>query len=98
MRSLIDSQQSESGKAPERRLTASDVYNSIRRSNSSLKRRSKKLLEDSIDRVLLVLREDEAESDSVEGDYTGLEEAETPLAKVCDFSVRGRSRQRGSGI
>lgn len=48
------------------------VYEKIKRSNSSLNRKSKKLLEDSIERVLEVLKE-EASSDydvgSVEGDY-----------------------------
>jgi ribosome biogenesis ATPase len=46
-----------------------------------LKRRSKKLLEDSIDRVLLVLREEQDDSESMDGDFEGLEEP-GPVLKV----------------
>ncbi|KAF1964114.1 AAA-domain-containing protein [Bimuria novae-zelandiae CBS 107.79] len=48
------------------------IYDHIKNSNSSLKRRSKKQLEDSIERVLLVIQEDESgedEMDEVEGDF-----------------------------
>lgn len=45
------------------RLSFAVVYDEIRRSNSSLNRRPKKLLEDSIERVLETLQQDE-ESDS----------------------------------
>ncbi|KAB8290675.1 hypothetical protein EYC80_008316 [Monilinia laxa] len=69
--------QAQSQKGP-KRLTISIVYDHIKSSNSSLKRRSKKLLEDSIDRVLLVLKEEQDESDSVDGDFEGLEEAVPP--------------------
>ena len=79
MRKLADEQaQFENGG---KRLTVSVVYESIKRSNSSLKRRSKKLLEDSIDRVLLVMREEQDDSDSIDGDFDGLEEA-GPQLKV----------------
>ncbi|KAI9643924.1 Ribosome biogenesis ATPase rix7 [Ciborinia camelliae] len=77
VRKLAD-EQAQSQKGP-KRLTISIVYDSIKNSNSSLKRRSKKLLEDSIDRVLLVLKEEQDESDSVDGDFEGLEEAAPPL-------------------
>jgi ribosome biogenesis ATPase len=40
------------------------IYDEIKRSNSSLNRKPKKLLEDSIERVLNVIKQDEAESDS----------------------------------
>ncbi|KAA8564984.1 hypothetical protein EYC84_010753 [Monilinia fructicola] len=69
--------QAQSQKGP-KRLTISIVYDHIKSSNSSLKRRSKKLLEDSIDRVLLVLKEEQDESDSIDGDFEGLEEAVPP--------------------
>jgi ribosome biogenesis ATPase len=46
-----------------------------------LKRRSKKLLEDSIERVLLVLKEEQDDSDSLEGDFDGIEES-PPVLKV----------------
>ncbi|KAJ8062342.1 hypothetical protein OCU04_008888 [Sclerotinia nivalis] len=77
VRKLAD-EQAQSQKGP-KRLTISIVYDSIKNSNSSLKRRSKKLLEDSIDRVLLVLREEQDDSDSVDGDFEGLEEAAPQL-------------------
>ena len=64
-----------------KRLTISSVYDSIKHSNSSLKRRSKKLLEDSIDRVLLVLREEQDDSESLDGDFEGLEDP-VPQLKV----------------
>jgi ribosome biogenesis ATPase len=65
-----------------KRLTIAIVYDHIKRSNSSLKRRSKKLLEDSIDRVLRVLKEEQEEdSESFEGDFDGIEDAE-PRVKV----------------
>ena len=68
-----------------KRLTVSAVYDSIKHSNSSLKRRSKKLLEDSIDRVLITLKEQENDSDSLDGDFEGLEEDSTSgqKQKVC---------------
>ncbi|RAL64076.1 hypothetical protein DID88_003264 [Monilinia fructigena] len=69
--------QAQSQKGP-KRLTISIVYDHIKNSNSSLKRRSKKLLEDSIDRVLLVLKEEQDESDSIDGDFEGLEEVVPP--------------------
>lgn len=64
-----------------KRLTVSAVYDSIKHSNSSLKRRSKKLLEDSIERVLLVLREEQDDDESVDGDFDGIEDV-VPVQKV----------------
>lgn len=77
--------QAQSQKGP-KRLTISIVYDHIKSSNSSLKRRSKKLLEDSIDRVLLVLKEEQDESDSIDGDFEGLEEA-VPPPKVYKLAI-----------
>lgn len=61
------------------RLSVSLVYDKIKRSNSSLNRKSKKLLEDSIERVLGVLKEEVSSDDDVgstEGDFAdiGMEE------------------------
>ncbi|OCL08509.1 AAA-domain-containing protein [Glonium stellatum] len=61
------------------------VYDWIKNSNSSLKRKPKKLLEDSIERVLTVLQEDasdEEELGSIEGDFGSGEEQQ----KVPDSS------------
>ena len=64
-----------------KRLTIPFVYDGIKNSNSSLKRRKKRELEDSIDRVLLVLKEEQDDSDSLGGDFDGINE-EPPQLKV----------------
>ncbi len=53
------------------------IYDSIKRSNSSLNRKPKRILEDSIERVVEVIKTDvlgEDENDLVDGDFAGLEE------------------------
>lgn len=70
------------------RLTTPVIYARIRGSNSSLNRKPKKLLEDSLDRVLEVVKSDlfgYEEEDSVEGDFEGLEE---PPAVVCRIHAK----------
>lgn len=65
------------------RLSVPSIYDSIRRSNSSLNRKPKRLLEDSIERVLEVVKTDvlgEDEEDSIEGDFDGLEEKPVPVS------------------
>ena len=55
------------------------VYERIKRSNSSLNRKSKKLLEDSIEHVLEVLKEEADSTDdlgSIDGEFDGIEIAE----------------------
>jgi len=91
VRKLDDQRAEEGGK----RLTISLVYESIKRSNSSLKRRSKKLLEDSIDRVLRVLDEERDDSDSVEGDFEGLEEQEVKVVKEHNIVNRSITKAWG---
>lgn len=76
------------------RLTPPVVYDRIKRSNSSLNRRGKKLLEDSIERVLEVVKTDvlgDDESDSIEGNFEGLEENSTipvgfPIPRVLAWN------------
>ena len=77
MRKLVDEQLDEGSDV---RLTTSTVYERIKRSNSSLNRKGKKLLEDSIERVLEVVKADMQgnEEESIEGDFEGLEE-KTPV-------------------
>jgi ribosome biogenesis ATPase len=60
---------------PSARLSVPTVYDKIKRSNSSLNRKSKRLLEDSIERVLSVMREEESSSDlgSIDGEFDGVE-------------------------
>ncbi|CAG8971892.1 hypothetical protein HYALB_00007807 [Hymenoscyphus albidus] len=93
VRKLADEQvQLENGA---KRLTISIVYDSIKNSNSSLKRRSKKLLEDCIDRVLRAIKEEEQEEDdegSLEGNFEGFEEVAEMRLK--DHNVMNKSIRR----
>lgn len=66
------------------RLSVPMVFDKIKRSNSSLNRKSKKLLEDSIERVLGVLKEEASSDDevgSIEGEFAdiGMEEEKVGL-------------------
>ncbi|KAH0565823.1 hypothetical protein GP486_000771 [Trichoglossum hirsutum] len=58
------------------RLTVSTVYDRVKRSNSSLNRKSKRHLEDSIERVISVIKEEDADNGTrlVNGDFSGLED------------------------
>lgn len=60
------------------KLRTSTIQEYIQKGNSSLKRRPKKQLEDSIERVIDVIREDESEVDDeiadIEGDFGEMEE------------------------
>jgi ribosome biogenesis ATPase len=66
---------------PEFRLTVTVIYDSIKRSNSSLNRKPKRILEDSIERVVEVLKADvlEDETESIDGDFGGIEEQPAPV-------------------
>ena len=61
MRKLIDEQLLYQGRATP--ISVSTVYNGIKRSNSSLNRKSKRLLEDSIERVIAVINEQDPDAD-----------------------------------
>ena len=66
------------------------VYDKIQRSNSSLNRKTKRSLEDSIERVLEVLKEEAASDDevgSINGNFDGIESFETS-AQVNLFSLK----------
>ena len=81
MRKIID----DNAENAQFRLSVSSIYDTIKRSNSSLNRKPKRILEDSIERVVEVLKADvlgEDENDSIDGDFEGLEE---PPAPVCDM-------------
>ncbi|PKY00913.1 AAA-domain-containing protein, partial [Aspergillus campestris IBT 28561] len=58
------------------RLSVPVILDAIKRSNSSLNRKPKKMLEDSIERVVDVMKADmgDDENDSVNGDFEGLED------------------------
>ncbi|KAJ4301391.1 Ribosome biogenesis ATPase rix7 [Kalmusia sp. IMI 367209] len=70
------------------KLKPQNIYDYIKNSNSSLKRRPKKQLEDSIDRVLLVIQEDESgedEMEEIEGDFANGEDSRKDESKSLDF-------------
>ncbi|KAJ5698430.1 AAA domain-containing protein [Penicillium macrosclerotiorum] len=73
------------------RLTTPTIYEKIKKSNSSLNRKPKKLLEDSLERVLEVVRNDlfGDEEDSVEGDFEGLEEPPATEPNGVNQSIVG---------
>ncbi|KAI1471833.1 AAA-domain-containing protein [Daldinia caldariorum] len=70
------------------KFTVSGVYDSIKRSNSSLSRQKKRPLEDSIERVLRLRKEERKEEDEEET----LEEApaESPKTKERDYFVMNK--------
>lgn len=77
MRKIVDDQIEKD----QLRLTVPAIYDSIKRSNSSLNRRPKRVLEDSLERVVELVKVDvfgDDEEDSVEGDFEGLEEQQPP--------------------
>lgn len=57
------------------RITFPVLYDEIKRSNSSLNRKPKKLLEDSIERVIAIIHQDAAESDTDEMEIETIPEA-----------------------
>ncbi|KAL5406922.1 hypothetical protein PMIN03_007473 [Paraphaeosphaeria minitans] len=64
------------------------IYEHIKNSNSSLRRRPKKQLEDSIDRALLAIQEDESgddEMDEIEGDFGAGDVEPKEESKSIDF-------------
>ncbi|MCJ1390435.1 hypothetical protein MMC18_003294 [Xylographa bjoerkii] len=74
------------------RLSVTSVYENIKRSNSSLNRKSKKLLEDSIDRVLSVLKEEDVSSEdlgSIDGEFDGIDITEPKATNGLNRSIVG---------
>ena len=74
------------------RLTVPSVYDKIKRSNSSLNRKSKKLLEESIERVIDVLMEDQDGSDdlqSIDGEFDGIELSPSGTSDAMNRSLVG---------
>ncbi|KAL4785107.1 P-loop containing nucleoside triphosphate hydrolase protein [Aspergillus varians] len=74
------------------RLSVTVIYDSIKRSNSSLNRKPKRILEDSIERVVEVIKTDvleEDENDTVDGDFAGLEEQPVQVSNIMNKSLVG---------
>ena len=72
----LANEQAQYGDTRKQKLTVSIVLDTIKKSNSSLKRKSQSLLKDSIERVLDVLKQDAEEKSSdemgsMEGDFDG---------------------------
>jgi hypothetical protein len=78
VRKIID-EQPETGRI---RLSVPAIFEVIKKSNSSLNRKPKRQIEDSLERVLEIVKADlgDDDEDSMEGDFEGLEE---PPAAVC---------------
>ncbi|KAL2135240.1 hypothetical protein VTI74DRAFT_9332 [Chaetomium olivicolor] len=76
----LEEDEQEGGRKP--RLTVGSVYDTIRRSNSSLARQKKRVLEDSIERVLAV-RKDHAKADEQEDSDDLLEAQEQERARAA---------------
>ncbi|KAJ5909098.1 hypothetical protein N7495_001780 [Penicillium taxi] len=87
VRKIIDDQP-ETGRI---RLSVPAIYDQLKKSNSSLNRKPKKLLEDSLERVLEVVKSDlgEDEEDSVDGDFEGLEEPPATEPNGVNQSIVG---------
>ncbi|KAI1376099.1 AAA-domain-containing protein [Hypoxylon crocopeplum] len=83
-----DDQPSDKSRSKQPKFTVSGVYDSIKRSNSSLARQKKRPLEDSIERVLRLRKEERKEEDEEEA----LEEAplESPKSKDRDYFVMNK--------
>ncbi|MCJ1232585.1 hypothetical protein MMC14_000538 [Varicellaria rhodocarpa] len=74
------------------RLSVPSVYEKIKRSNSSLSRRSKKLLEDSIERVLEVFKEEDSSNDEIgsfEGELDDTGEKDSRTSNGINKSIVG---------
>ena len=91
VRKLVDDVEQYNGEnAP--KLTVTLVYEKIKRSNSSLNRKSKKLLEDSIERVLESIEEETRSSDgmgSIDGEFDGIEISEPRATNDMNKSLVG---------
>jgi len=75
---------------PGSRLSFAAVYDEIKRSNSSLSRKNKKLLEDSIERVLETLEQDaeqDSASDYIHGDFDGMESGSSKRKTTASNSL-----------
>lgn len=86
---LADDNEQIHGESP--RLSVPVVYERIKRSNSSLNRKSKRLLEDSIERVIeFIKREGSEDSDdlgSIDGEFDGVEISHKDTSNAINQSI-----------
>ena len=83
VRKIVDEESQYAGKTSS--LTVSVVHDRIKRSNSSLNRKSKKLLIDSVERVLAVSKDAESEDNDMDlegGELPGLEQDSESAVQV----------------
>ncbi|KAI9376842.1 P-loop containing nucleoside triphosphate hydrolase protein [Aspergillus egyptiacus] len=82
------------------RLSVTTIYDSIKRSNSSLNRKPKRILEDSIERVVEVIKGDigEDESESIDGDFAGIEEQPVQDSNSMNRSLVGAWNTKPANI
>lgn len=95
VRKIIDERSQYGDHETPQRLTFSIVYDQIKLSNSSLNRKPKKVLEDSIERVLDTIQQDAESSDS---DDILVEEQSTPkpASSALNKSIVGRWARPGT--
>ncbi len=74
------------------RLSFASVYDEIKRSNSSLNRKNKKLLEDSIERVIETIEQEHAEDSTSESVDEHIEHADRELASSAKLPSNGLNR------
>ncbi|EHY55533.1 Ribosome biogenesis ATPase rix7 [Exophiala dermatitidis] len=82
------------------RLTFANVYDTIKGSNSSLNRKPKKLLEDSIERVLETIQQDagaDSEEDDPERSFEEPPQQPKPSSNGLNKSIVGAWARSGSG-
>ncbi|KAI9734827.1 MAG: hypothetical protein M1834_001905 [Cirrosporium novae-zelandiae] len=89
IRKLVDEQ--DDLKDPNVRLTVAVAYDWIKQSNSRLGRVRKNQLEDSIERVIAVIKEDSKDNDdsgSIDGDFEGIEDQHIPDLNSMNMALR----------
>lgn len=83
-------EQTQSDDRVHQKLSVPAIYDKIKRSNSSLNRKTRRVLEDSIERVLGVLKEEAASDDevgSIDGTFDAIDNSENS-AQVNLFSLK----------
>ena len=89
VRKFEDEHERDTGGSKPPRFTVSAVYDWIKRSNSSLARQKKRPLEDSIERVLRLRKEERVEDDEEAAleDATPAPTESSPKPKVCETKL-----------
>lgn len=86
MRQIVD-EQAQYGDNRHHRLSVQNVYEKIKKSNSSLNRKSKRLLEDSIERVLRVVKDEQPSDDDL-----GSIDDEIEITEISNQALNGMNK------